>query len=97
MIFSNKFAKLPFSIRHLIPFAFVVSLLGSFGMSFLYEPVVYLFAFIISIYMITNIFYSFSIALQKGLKYFPFLIASFLTLHFSYGLGSLWGLIKLLF
>ncbi|MFH1096813.1 MAG: glycosyltransferase family 2 protein [Candidatus Desantisbacteria bacterium] len=95
VIYSMKFAKLPFSIRHLIPFAFVFSLLSSFIFSFLYKPSIYPFAFIISTYMITNISFSLWISLKKDLKYLPFLIISFLTLHFSYGFGSIWGVIKL--
>ncbi|MBU1679196.1 MAG: glycosyltransferase family 2 protein [Bacteroidetes bacterium] len=95
IIYSTRFAKLPFSIRHLVPFAFTSSLLGSFILFFLYQPFIYLFAFIISGYMIANIFSSSSISLKNGLKYFPFLIISFFTLHFSYGIGSICGIIRL--
>jgi GT2 family glycosyltransferase len=35
VVYSMKFAKLPFSFRHLIPFAFVLSLLGSLGLALL--------------------------------------------------------------
>lgn len=94
VIYSSKFARLPFSLRHLIPFAFVVSLIGSFFLSFLYYPFMYLFIFIISVYLAVNIFFSLSLAIKKNLKYFSFLVMSFLALHFSYGLGSLWGLIR---
>lgn len=97
VIYSNKFARLPFSIRHLVPFAFVFSLISSFGVSFFCKPFTYLFFLITGLYMITNMVFSFSIALQKGLKYFPFLLTSFLILHISYGLGSLWGIMKILF
>lgn len=96
VIYSTKFANLPFSIRHLVPFAFVFSLPGSFILASLYQPFIYLFAFIISSYMITNISFSFSISLRNGFKYLPFLVVSFFTLHFSYGFGSLWGIAKLI-
>jgi len=95
VIYSTKFAELPFSIRHLVPFAFVFSLLSSLIFSFLYKPSIYLFAFIISSYIITNIFFSILTSLKKGLRYLPFLTIAFLTLHFSHGTGSMWGVIKL--
>ncbi|MBP8692169.1 MAG: glycosyltransferase family 2 protein [Sedimentibacter sp.] len=96
VIYSIKFAKMPFSLRHLIPFFFVTSLLGSLILSLFYHPFIYLFTFIITLYLIINIFFSIKLSIKNGLKYFPFLISSFFALHFSYGLGSIWGFLKLL-
>jgi len=96
VIYGNKFAKMPFSLRHLVPFFFVLSLIGSLVLSLFYKPFIYLFCLIFGLYLIANIFFSFKISLKNGLKYFPFLILSFVTLHFSYGFGSLWGLPKML-
>lgn len=96
VIYSNKFTKMSFSLRHLVPFFFVLSLIGSLVSSLFYKPFIYLFCFIFGLYLIANIFFSFKISLQNSLKYFPFLILSFVTLHFSYGFGSLWGLVKML-
>jgi len=95
VIYSTKFAKMPFSLRHLIPFFFVMSLAGSLVLSLFYYPCIYLFAFIIGLYLVVNIFFSIKLSLKNGLKHFPALILSFSTLHFSYGLGSLCGIIKL--
>ncbi|MDD1744391.1 MAG: glycosyltransferase family 2 protein, partial [Candidatus Methanoperedens sp.] len=97
VIYSIKFAEIPFSIRHLIPFFFVFLLLSSLLLSFLYNPFIYLFIFIMSIYTTTNLFFSLHISFKNGFKYLPFLVVSFLTLHFSYGLGSLWGIVRLTF
>lgn len=96
VIYSNKFAKMPFCLRHLVPFFFVLSLIGSLILFPFYNPFIYFFCFIIGLYLIASIFFSFKISLKNGLKYFPFLILSFATLHFSYGFGSLWGAVKLL-
>jgi len=96
VIYSTKFAELPFSTRHLVPFAFVFSLLCSFSLSLFYKLFIYLFTFIISIYMLTNMFFSFRLSIKTSLKSFPFLMLTFLTLHFSYGIGSLWGIVKLI-
>ena len=95
VIYSTKYAKMPFSLRHLIPFVFVVSLLSSLIGSILYFPLIYLFSGIIISYLITNLFFSIKNAFSKGFKILPLLAVTFFTLHFSYGLGSIWGFIKL--
>ena len=95
VIYSLAFAKTPFSARHLVPLAFVLSLLGSLSISFVCAPFFYLFAFIAGLYLAANMFVSLRLSLSRGLKYFPALIAGFLTLHVSYGAGSLWGTVKL--
>jgi len=96
VIYSTKFAHMPFSIRHLVPFIFVMSLGSSLLFSLFYHPFIYLFGFIIGLYFAVNVFFSFKIALKEGFKYFPALILSFTTLHFSYGIGSVWGVIRLI-
>ena len=95
VIYSTKFAKMPFSLRHLIPFVFVVSVVGSLILSLFYHPFIYLFAFIFGLYLIVNVLFSAKISFQNDLKYFPALILSFSILHFSYGFGSLCGIAKL--
>jgi len=97
VIYSNRFAKMPFSYKHLVPFAFVLSLLGSFLLSPLWKPFVYMFLAEIAIYLIANVFFSLKISFSKGLKLLPVVAVAFATLHFSYGLGSLWGSAKLIF
>jgi len=96
VIYSLKFAKLPFSIRHLVPFTFVFSLLSSFTASLVYFPFFYLLAFIISLYLISNISFSIELSIKNGFKCLPWLVLTFFTLHFSYGLGSLWGIVKII-
>lgn len=95
ILYSLRFVKLPFSVRHLVPFFFVSSLLCTLFISFLYQPFIYLFGFILGLYFCLNLFFSFKLSLKHGFKYFPSLIMTFLTLHLSYGLGSLWGILKL--
>ncbi len=94
VLYSLRFVKLPFSFRHLVPFLFVSSLLGSLLISLFYPPFIYLFAFILGLYSCINLLVSCKLSLKHGIKYFPFLIITFLTLHISYGLGSLWGIVK---
>jgi glycosyltransferase involved in cell wall biosynthesis len=96
VLYSLRFVKLPFSLRHLVPFFFVCSLLGSLVISLLYQPFIYLLALISGLYLCLNLIVSCSLSLRNGVKYFPLLVVTFLTLHVSYGLGSLSGIFKLL-
>lgn len=95
VIYSNKFAKTPFSLRHLVPFVFVFSLIGSLLLSIFWLPFIALFFGIFGIYLLANIFFSLKLAVKNGLHLFPLIVVSFFALHFSYGIGSLWGLIRL--
>ena len=95
VLYSTKFTKTPFSLRHLIPFFFVLSICSSLILSFIYRPFIYLFVLVFVAYLISNILFSLGISFKKGFKYFIPVILSFATLHFSYGFGSIWGLIKL--
>lgn len=96
VIYSLKFAKLPFSIRHLVPFLFVLSLMGSLLLSFVYYPFIYLFSFVFGLYSCVSLFFCSKLSLKHGLKYLPPIILTFLTLHSSYGVGSLGGMFKLI-
>jgi glycosyltransferase involved in cell wall biosynthesis len=94
VIYSMKFSEQPFSIRHLIPFGFVLSLIW-FLVSALVSPVFFWgFVSALSLYLVFDLWVSLAIAVEKGFKYLPALLVSFLTLHLSYGIGSLCGLVK---
>ena len=87
----------PVSWRHLVPLIFVTGLLGSAVLGFVWTPFLYLFLIIICSYALANLGASFQIALQKrNLKYFIVMPFVFGALHFSYGLGSLWGFLRVL-
>jgi len=83
------------SLRHLVPFFFLLSVVGSLILSLFFHPFIYLFVSVFWSYFALNIFFSAQVSLKNDLKYFPALILSFSTLHFSYGFGSMWGVIKL--
>ena len=95
VLYSLRFVKLPFSLRHFVPFFFVSSLLGSLMISFFYQPFIYLLALIFGLYLCLNLLVSCNLSLRNGVKYFPLFVVTFLTLHVSYGLGSLWGIFRL--
>lgn len=98
VIYSTKFAKLPFSFRHLIPLFFVLFLvLGCFLSMF--SPIsAKLYVIVLGLYMFLNTYSSLRISFGlKNLLAFPLAFFTILSLHVSYGVGSLMGLIKFLF
>jgi len=80
-ILPLKFVKIPFRLRHYIPLIFVLTLPLS-----------------IWPYILFSLFFSAQIAFrEKDLRYFFVLPVVFAARHFGYGLGSIWGLIKIFF
>ncbi len=78
-IYPLKFVKIPLRLRHYIPFIFVLTLPLNI---WLYIPVVF--------------YFSLKIALKrKDLRYYFTMPIVFLARHIGYGLGSVWGMIKL--
>lgn len=97
VLFPLKFGKAAFFKRHLIPFFFVLSLIVFQIFSFLHQVSLMLFIIISGTYLLTNIYFSCNIAFKKrDIRYFFMMSVIFASLHISYGLGSLWGGIKLL-
>lgn len=94
VIKSLKYAKTPFSLRHLIPFFFAGSLTGSLLLALFHPVFLLLFGFISILYISVNSLVSYKLSAGNGL--FFQLVLAFTTLHLSYGIGSMWGLIHLL-
>ena len=110
-IYPFKFTDhMPVSWRHLIPLAFVLSLMGSLGLWRLLSLLgshgflgllssLGLLSFLVigSSYSLCNLFFSAKVALkEKDLRYLFVMPVIFAALHIGYGLGSVWGLIKCL-
>jgi len=95
-IYPLKFVKIPLRLRHYIPLIFVLSLFVSLilGLFFFFAKV--LFILIFGSYLLLNLLFSLEISFKKGLKYFFVLPIIFASRHIGYGLGSIWGIIKLL-
>ena len=96
---TKKFHSL--SIRHFVPFGFFIYLVLSIGLLFkawwagwvwwmtiLLSPLILYFSMILffSLYLSWK---------EKEIRMFPFFLMSFLTLHISYGAGSLSGIFSL--
>jgi len=96
-IYPLKFVKTPFRLRHYMPLIFVASVLGT-GLLGSFFPIFFkLSLLIIGLYFFVNLYFSAKITTrEKDLRYLFALPIVFATRHFGYGLGSIWGLIKLL-
>jgi GT2 family glycosyltransferase len=88
---------IPVSLRHLVPLVFVTSLLGAILLGLLAKPFFWLSLVIIGSYILASLIGSFQIAWrERDIRYL--IVTSFIfgMLHIGYGLGSLWGVFKLL-
>jgi glycosyltransferase involved in cell wall biosynthesis len=85
---------IPVSLRHFVPLVFLLSLSGSFILSFLFPFFSYLLVLILIMYFIVALFFSAKTLRLKMILFLPFY---FFLLHLSYGLGSLVGLVKIFF
>ena len=89
--YTNSISSLSF--RHFVPLLFVLSLMFSFFLGFFSKYFFYLFLDILILYLSIISIRSFQI--RKETTFFHQLM-SFLVLHFSYGIGSLIGILKFL-
>lgn len=86
---------MPVSLRHLVPLGFVLGLFGALLLSLFLNIFWWIFLFIILSYIIVNLYFSFKITMkEKDLRLLFAMPAIFVIFHFSYGLGSVLGLIK---
>jgi GT2 family glycosyltransferase len=97
-IYPFKFTTtMPVSWRHLVPLIFVTALIGSAVLGLLLPLFVWCFGVILGSYVLASLTVSLQIAFQKrDVKYFAVMPFIFGILHFGYGLGSLFGVFKIL-
>ena len=82
-------------LRHLMPLAFVVGLLLSPGISAFWPRAFLLPMSVLLLYLVALIVFSIIAWRRKPGRYIMLLPVVFMTLHFSYGLGSLWAVAQL--
>jgi len=97
-VYPLKFVKhIPVSWRHLVPLAFVSSLIGSAALSAFAQIFLWVSLSILASYIMTSVYHSVKImAEEKDFRYLLAMPVIFAALHIGYGLGSLWGGLKLL-
>lgn len=95
-IFTSFITANALSLRHFIPLIFVLSLIVS-SLLTIFIPVYgsLLFALVLGTYILVSLLISVKIASTRGWKYLFIQPFTFLILHFSYGIGSLLGILQL--
>lgn len=88
-----KFGRWIFSWRHLVPLAFVCSLIGTAALVSLYSALLWLLLAILGSYFLASGLFSIHIAWrEKSFRLLFLLPIAFATRHIAYGLGSLVGI-----
>jgi glycosyltransferase involved in cell wall biosynthesis len=85
----------PVSLRHLIPLIFTLSLISTICLGFISKYFIYLFLAIIILYLIVCLFFSVK-AVGKKVVYVLALPTLFISLHLTYGIGSIWGVVNVI-
>lgn len=84
------------SVRHFIPLLFVLSIVFPLILSCFILPFAGMAIFSVFLYSLVLGYFSIKISKEKNIN-FILVFFAFLTLHFSYGIGSLLGLFKVIF
>ena len=84
-------------VRHFVPLAFVASTIGLVLLTLLTRS--WLFGGLLALewgaYLLLDFFYAYTIAREKGIKFFPVEVILYPAFHFAYGFGSLVGIANL--
>jgi len=80
--------------RHLVGPLFVFSLFATGLLSLAHRGFFNLFLLAILSYLLVSLLSTLLIAHGKGWRYFPLLPVAFAVMHFGWGLGFLWGLVR---
>ncbi len=96
-IYPFKFTKTPLRLRHYIPALFTGFLILSGLLSFVYLNFFYLLSLSLFFYLIVSFYFAFRVAVQeRDIRYLFLMPVAFACRHFGYGLGSIFGIIKLI-
>jgi len=102
---NGVWAILPFAysegmsiaLRHLIPLLFVAAVLATAAVGIVVRPFLWLSGVILGVYGMLNLAASLQVAwTEKSFARLFMMPVVFATLHLSYGLGSLWGFVRLI-
>jgi len=90
-----RFGIFAFHLRHIVPLVFVSSLIVLIIVSFLSKLFLAVLLMLLGAYLFFNILSSVLISIKKkNITYLSVLPLLFASLHFGYGIGSLWGFVK---
>jgi len=83
---------IPVSARHFVPLLFTISLISTSLLSIFYHPLIYIFYAILGLYFLFSVLFA---SIKNNNSYKVLAPLFFFLLHITYGLGSLWALIKI--
>ncbi|MDA2912735.1 glycosyltransferase family 2 protein [Acidobacteriia bacterium AH_259_A11_L15] len=90
-------SAMPVSPRHLVPLAFVASLIGTAVLSVVSPVFLLLFLLGLGTYALVSLYFSGGVAIrERDLRYLALMPVVFGALHVAYGLGSMVGLVRVL-
>lgn len=96
-IYPLKIIKMKFKLRHYIPLLFVAGLISSFILGIFSAFFFAISIFILFVYGFTTFYFSLKIALEeKDIRFLLLMPIAFFCRHFGYGLGSIFGVIKII-
>jgi len=95
-IYPLKIIKVRFKLRHYLPLIFVSTIIVVGILSVFSCLASAIFIFIIFYYFLAAFYFSFRIAVrEKDFRFFFLMPLAFACRHFGYGLGSIFGIIKI--
>lgn len=98
LTFPLKYSRKFFSWRHSMPMFFVIGLVGLFVLGWFATMFWEFLLGVLILYAVLAFVFSLASALsEKDIRFAITMPVVFFLLHISYGLGSLWGLVKTLF
>jgi GT2 family glycosyltransferase len=80
--------------RQFVPGVFVCAVLGSVAVASVVKALTLFPVGVFAVYSFANTLASLALSLKRGIRYLLVLPLIFFILHFGYGLGFVWGLIK---
>jgi GT2 family glycosyltransferase len=95
-VYSAKFAESPFFLRHLAPVGCLIFFAACMLLGIWFKYLLWLGCGSLLLYIIGALAASAILAVKYGWRHFLYLLIVFPVLHISYGIGSLWGICRLL-
>jgi len=86
--------KRPATVRQVIPIFFLLSIITFAVGGFVLDIFWWALLAELSIYLLVQILGIFSVGRKSGWQYAPAAVIVFAILHFGYGLGGLWGIVR---
>ncbi len=86
--------KRPATLRQIVPLLFVLSVILLALGGIVYRPIWWILGVELALYLSGLMIGALDVARKSGIKYALLSPLIFLILHFAYGLGSLWGIVR---